>query len=259
MEPTQKRRSSRRTVQTWTVDESGAFATLTLRRRAGDEHRLLVDIEDLPTVSQYTWWIDSGQGKRSPYASATVWTAPRKTKNILMHRLLLGTPPRLHTDHRDGNGLDNRRANIRIASTSENRANELVRRMARGSSGASSKYKGVSPSTSRLGGWIAQARVAGRFTHLGTWDREIDAALAYDDAVRSEFGEFAATNFTADFAASFERQPKRTRRLAKHGTNSRYAGGCRCDACRSAAREYYRGYRLRKAQPAEAMPQGVAS
>lgn len=109
---------------------------------------------------------------------------------IHMHRLILGLDSRdtRLCDHKNGNGLDNRRANLRIATTSQNLANRGKTR--RNTSG----YKGVMW-FKRKRKWYARIRVSGKSVHLGYFDDPIDAAKAYDDAALKHFGEFAKTNF----------------------------------------------------------------
>ena len=101
-----------------------------------------------------------------------------------MHRVILGLPtgdPR-HVDHANGDGLDNRRVNLRLASMTENARNQRVRLH-------SSQYKGVS-AFRRTHRWTAAI-------HLGYFLTERAAAEAYDDAARRLFGEFARCNFPA--------------------------------------------------------------
>ena len=101
-----------------------------------------------------------------------------------LHVFLSGQPG---IDHRNGNGLDNQRSNLRPATQSQNNWN------ARGRSGTS-EFKGVSlyRRTSR---WRAQIRHSGHSRHLGLFDTPEDAARAYDAAARQLFGEFARPNF----------------------------------------------------------------
>lgn len=106
---------------------------------------------------------------------------------------------RLHTfltawplvDHINGNGLDNRRANLRPATPSQNTAN------ARMPSDNTSGFKGVGW-FARTGRWRAYITYQGRQKHLGYFDIAEEAALAYDAAARELFGEFARPNFPAE-------------------------------------------------------------
>jgi hypothetical protein len=101
-----------------------------------------------------------------------------------MHHFLTEWP---RVDHANGDGLDNRRANLRPASQLLNARNLRKRQ------GTSSRFKGVC----RLpdGRWQANIRINGHSRHLGWFVDEEAAAGAYDNAARELFGEFAAVNF----------------------------------------------------------------
>jgi hypothetical protein len=90
----------------------------------------------------------------------------------------------MDVDHRNGDSLDNRRANIRLATTAQNCQN--VRRNSRNTSG----FKGVSWSA-RHRKWIAKIKACGRQRFLGLFDRAGDAHAAYCAAAVELHGEFA--------------------------------------------------------------------
>jgi hypothetical protein len=102
-----------------------------------------------------------------------------------MHRLLI--PGTHEVDHKNGDGLDNRRStNLRPATHQQNNAN---RAKARGSS----RFKGVSwDRPSRR--WYASIRGEGRSRNLGKFDSEVAAARAYNAAAVKFFGEYARLN-----------------------------------------------------------------
>lgn len=120
-------------------------------------------------------------------------------KHIKMHRVImervLGRQLKQYenVDHINGNGLDNRRVNLRIANQSENSANSRKQPTFRGNP-THSQYKGVSRRSDN-GRWIATIKVNRKQIHLGYYDSEESAAKAYDRAAREHFGEFAKTNF----------------------------------------------------------------
>lgn len=143
----------------------------------------LVDDGDFDWLNHYTWHaLKTGY---TFYASTSIfWNG--KHKNVYMHRLLLDIPSGFDTDHRDSDGLNNTRANLRVASRSLNNANSRKRK------GTTSKYKGVSWKSDK-GKWRAQIRL-NRWFYLGCFVNEIEAALAYNKAALEHFGEFAKLN-----------------------------------------------------------------
>jgi len=103
-------------------------------------------------------------------------------------REILKPPDNMQCDHINGNGLDNRRCNLRICSHSENQHN--------GSPyvGCSSRFKGVHWRKDRRK-WQTSIRNAGKPIYLGYFTDEAEGARAYDRAARELFGEFARVNF----------------------------------------------------------------
>jgi hypothetical protein len=151
------------------------------------EYMALADEADAELVGRYQW--RPGFAKSGDVYAYTIID----TKVVYMHRLLIGTPADMHTDHRNGNTLDNRRSNLRPATRSQNGANAAKQDRYAGKA-TSSRFKGVSLSHGR---WQATVRLpGGRNKYLGRFDDEIEAALAYDAAAREVFGEFARPNFT---------------------------------------------------------------
>lgn len=103
-----------------------------------------------------------------------------------MHRLIIGAKRGQMVDHKDGNGLNNTLSNLRLCSHIQNCMNSASR-------GNKTGYKGVTLLHS--GKFVAGIKHNGKTIHLGTFILVKDAALAYDDAARKYFGEFARTNF----------------------------------------------------------------
>lgn len=146
----------------------------------------LVDDEDYDLVMQHRWHVWE-QGRHGPYVAATITRPDGCRTTTRMHNLIMGT---LSIDHQNGDGLDNRRANLRPATQSQNNANQRRR-------GGTSSYKGVYWDRANQR-WKAQISIDGRMRHLGNFLAEDEAARAYDVAAVAAWGEFAATNGIAD-------------------------------------------------------------
>lgn len=140
----------------------------------------IVDENDYNLVSQY-WW-SSHKGARTTYARAGTGVA-----RILMHSLLMGKKDGYTVDHINGNGLDNRRCNLRFATGSQQSRNLHIGR-------GRSLFKGVCWAN-RQRKWAASISFNGSNKHIGYFEKEEDAARAYDEAAKAYFGEFACLNF----------------------------------------------------------------
>lgn len=107
-----------------------------------------------------------------------------KRGQIQMHRLIMGAPKGILVDHRDGNGLNNRRSNLRLATKAENARNKPAHRNNR------SGLKGVHWSQVNRR-WIALITHDGQKHHLGTFGTKEEASAAYEAAAIRLHGEFA--------------------------------------------------------------------
>lgn len=145
----------------------------------------IVDDQDAELVSRWKW--QARQSRNTWYATRSGWSEGKKV-SVMMHCLILGVGPRVIVDHRNGDGLDNRRENLRIATNQENCFNR------RPLPGTSSRFKGVD-FYKRNGKWRARIKRDGRLRHVGNFDSEEDAARRYDQEARILFGDFARTNF----------------------------------------------------------------
>lgn len=146
-----------------------------------------VDNKDFELVSQHNWYATKQEDRF--YASAWI-----NGRNVSMHRLILGSEAgELDIDHKDTDGLNNTRENLRIATRSQNVANSRKQK------GTTSRFKGVH--VMKEGYIKAYIMHQYRRIHLGYFPTEEDAARAYDEAARLYFGEFARPNFPDTAAA----------------------------------------------------------
>ena len=155
---------------------------------------MLVDAEDFPTISTYTWFPLKGSHTR--YACTSI-----KGRKVKAHRMIMkaldirddatGNSREFdRVDHINGNGLDNRKQNLRLVTRSQNAQNSCGRPDHR-----RSRYKGVSFCTRcRSRPWRAVIHINGKQIHLGYFAIEEDAALAYNLAAQTHQGEFAFLN-----------------------------------------------------------------
>lgn len=146
-------------------------------------YEALVDDEDVVWLSAYTWRVT----RRGRCLLARTW-GPRskgRRETIYMQRLIFGAGPGDIVDHANGDGLDNRRCNLRLATPVQDAANRVRR-------GAG--FKGVSWDR-----WAKKwhVRVGARENRIncGRYDDEEEAARAYDAAAAARYGEFAKLNF----------------------------------------------------------------
>lgn len=154
-------------------------------------YEALVDDEDYEELNRYKWYA---------VLSRNIHYAKRRghikegetTERIEMSHAVLKPNIISKIDHKDGNGLNNQRNNIRIATNAQNGANR-----SKISNNGSSKYKGVRLlRTNAKGETFWQARVT--YVHIGVFSNEIEAAKAYDKAATKFYGEFARLNFPKD-------------------------------------------------------------
>jgi hypothetical protein len=144
----------------------------------------LVEAADAERVLQYKW---------HACCRATTWYAAtskerRKGRVVYLHRFILGARPHEHVDHINGNGLDNRRENLRICTNAENRRNMRLQR-------GVSQFKGVARDLRQPGRpWVAYINYDGRKINLGAYESEVDAARAYNAAAIKYHGQFASLN-----------------------------------------------------------------
>ena len=149
-----------------------------------------VDPADYEQLRKYEWFVGKRRNGGSFYAGAYVTDSKTgKEKIIFMHREIIEVHKKMVVDHINNDGMDNRRANLRRATHSQNMCNRKKR------SGAhTSRHKGVYWDKEKRK-WIAHIGFMGRNMHLGCFYSEIEAAKARDRAAKKYHGEFAYLNF----------------------------------------------------------------
>ena len=148
--------------------------------------KAIVDVEDYEWLSRVKWFADKSE--RSYYAARMVYGVFGR-KKVWMHREIQPVRIGKFVDHINGNGLDNRKCNLRPATREQNAWN--MRKQQRK---CSSRYKGVSW-LKEQGKWRVRILYKGTRIPLGCFDDEAAAARAYDSKAKELFGEYAKPNF----------------------------------------------------------------
>lgn len=147
--------------------------------------KAIVDDEDYEKVTNFSWHFNPNGYAESYFVDQETG----KTICIRMHRMIMGAEKNQMIDHVNGNGLDNRKENLRFCTRSQNAVNSKLNK------NNSSGFKGVcraKNSTAKI--WKAQVQTKRKPIYLGLFENPIDAARAYDETIERIFGEFALTN-----------------------------------------------------------------
>jgi hypothetical protein len=152
--------------------------------KLGNGKVALIDDEDWPRVYRRIWY--AVKAERTEYAATNIHHGGKRTIR-LMHRFLMNaTDPKVVVDHKNRNGLDNRKENLRMATTAQNVVNAEKKR-----GKFTSKYKGVSRDGKK---WRAQIKINRKAHNLGSYDTEEEAAIVYNERALALWGEFAKLN-----------------------------------------------------------------
>lgn len=163
-----------------------------------------VDDSDYDFLNQWKWYAQKSDRDSTFYAKRNKQIG-KKRKTECMHRLILGIEDsKILGDHKDGNGLNNQRSNLRIVNKYQNARNRTSVK------NSSSKYLGVTFHKNRRvkyitkdgtikesiskEGWNAIIRIDGKNKHLGSFKNETEAAIVYNKVASKLFGEFANLN-----------------------------------------------------------------
>ena len=142
-----------------------------------------VDAADYEWLAKYKWYASGERGSNRFYAYRS-----DHGKAITMHREIMKPPPGKVVDHINGDGIYNRRCNMRNCKQLQNSQN--TRRRVK--EGKKSKYRGVFPRGSK---WQAAFQYDGKSYYLGLFDSEVEAAMARDRKAIETAGEYAMLNF----------------------------------------------------------------
>lgn len=163
----------------------------------------IIDARDAGVVGQFNWSAVCATG--TCYAQRMIPQERREEEGrnlVKMHRQIMGIDGP-HVDHEDGNGLNNRRSNLRHASHAQNCMNRPAAKIKDGYKGVRRAYRGPY--------WQATIGIGKSYIHLGTFESDVIAAQAYDLAAIKMHGEFANLNFPrSNYPASVVGEPWRS-------------------------------------------------
>jgi hypothetical protein len=147
-----------------------------------------VDDEDYNFLMQWKWHAKPNMNN-GYYAIRGFKNEKNTMSKIHMHRVIMNlTDPNLVVDHIDGNPLNNQKSNLRICTKDQNRHNRKA------SKSKKSKYLGVFWNK-ECNKWYSQIKDGKKIIYLGIHNTEEEAAMAYDEASKKKYGEYAYLNF----------------------------------------------------------------
>ena len=155
----------------------------------------VVDMQDYAVLSRYKWM--AVRDANNMWYAVTR-TRPYTNSYLRMHRIILDARPGQAIDHINGDGLDNRRSNLRWCNESQNQANSC-KRLTYAGRPTSSRFKGVSWHRNKKH-WGVHICHHDERRYVGTYRNEAIAAMAYDLAALKAFGSYARSNFAVLWA-----------------------------------------------------------
>ena len=147
-------------------------------------YEAIIDADDVALVDKFNWCVMKQSGK--PNYAMTRKNGPNiKNRTIRMHRFIVDAPDGFFVDHIDGDGLNNRRENLRMATHFENARNQKKPK------NNTSGFKGVTKAKHNK--WMARINYNGRSVFLGLYTTAEEAHFAYSEASRKLHGLFGRT------------------------------------------------------------------
>lgn len=164
--------------------------TLTIVSKKHGIHNVLLDDEDYEYVKHWKWYIRWNESSQTFYCERFL-KVNGNSIGIKMHRFIMGeTNPKIEIDHKDHNGLNNQRSNLRSGTRAENNRNKRPYKSGK------SPYRGVCKRNESVSiKFRTQIQVNGKKVYRKDWNTELEAALDYDRNVVKYHGEFAYLNF----------------------------------------------------------------
>lgn len=166
---------------------------------------VLYDDQDHEMISQYTWSI------RKRPTNIYAYPNVRKLSNMGMHNMVMG---RKMIDHINGNGLDNRRSNLRFATHQENVRNKCSTR------GSSTRFKGVCY-CKKKDTYVVTITVKNQPVKSTTTRNLYKAALIYNKWATCFFGEFAWLNKLTEEELAIANEPAILKTLKRNTSGFR--------------------------------------
>ena len=169
------------------IEVIGPYTKIFLNGNNPDGIYTVIDTEDYFKVEDYSWTATTWKHLTYVKTNFRLFNSYRVTKKL--HQLILPVSEGKEVDHKNGNGLDNRKDNLREATPTQNSQNSKKQ-----NNKSHSQYKGVFWAKDR-NKWRAGISFNEKYTILGTFTDEIEAAKAYDKKAKELHGEFARLNF----------------------------------------------------------------
>lgn len=147
-------------------------------------------------VDYELWRVHKWRAHQSPGSGLMYARTDIDGRAVYLHRAIVRPPAGMKADHVDNDTLNNQRPNLRVASFHQNNANRRF--------WTATGYKGVTKDGLR---YRARLFVGGVERCLGRFDNPVEAAEAYDDAIRAHYGEFAWLNFPGRYPSQGDAPP----------------------------------------------------